>query len=238
MPKRFTDTDKWKKPFIRSLEGPYKLLWLYITDDCDHAGIWQVDFDVAQIRIGETVDEKKALEMFGDRVEVFNEGTKWFIKDFIAFQYGELNEKNRLHLSVINILKKNEIGPYKVLGRGQGKEQGNGQGEGTIQGQGADVVKTKLDVFEELFGDELYITDLSLTHKGKDLKQAFDECYSHHSNAPNPPTELWQWRQKLNTWLTIKKSDKPYGNGFKNKQQDNINGLIEDFGKRVIGGDS
>lgn len=27
-------------------------------------------------------------------------------------------------------------------------------------------------------------------------------------------------------------------NGFKNKQQDNLNGLIEDFGKRVIGGDS
>jgi len=28
MPKRFTDTEKWKKPFIRGLQGPYKLLVL------------------------------------------------------------------------------------------------------------------------------------------------------------------------------------------------------------------
>jgi hypothetical protein len=136
MAKRFTDSDKWKKPFIRSLEGPYKLLWFYIIDDCDHAGIWQVDFEVACIRTGQQLDEKKALELFGDRIEIFHGGAKWFLKDFISFQYGELNEKNRLHLSVINILKKNEVGPYKPLTRaqGQGKRQGNGQGK--EQGQG------------------------------------------------------------------------------------------------------
>ncbi len=136
MPKRFTDTDKWKKPFIRSLEGPYKLLWFYIIDDCDHAGIWQVDFEVAKIRTGEDFSETEAIKLFGDRVEVFHDGSKWFLKDFISFQYGELNEKNRLHLSVINILKKNEVGPYKPLTRGQvqGKRKGTIQGKGQEQG--------------------------------------------------------------------------------------------------------
>ena len=110
MAKRFTDTDKWKKPFIRSLEAPYKLLWFYILDDCDHAGIWHVDMEVASIRIGHHVDEKTALKNFGERINNFAPG-KWFIPDFIFFQYGELTEKNRLHVSVINILNKYKIKP-------------------------------------------------------------------------------------------------------------------------------
>ena len=134
MAKRFTDTDKWKKPFIRGLQGAYKLLWLYILDDCDHAGIWQVDFEVAQIRIGEKVNEDDAIKFFGDRIEVFHDGAKWFIPDFIEFQYGNLSEKNRMHLSVITLLQKNQVGAYKPLTRGQG--YGYGQGEGTSKEQG------------------------------------------------------------------------------------------------------
>jgi len=205
MSKRFTDTDKWKKPFIRGLQGAYKLLWLYILDDCDHAGIWQVDFEVASIRIGEEINADMAVEIFGDRIEIFHAGAKWFIKDFVVFQYGELTERNRLHVSVIKILKENEVGAYKPLTRGQGQEQGNGQGQGTRQGKG------KLEIFQEIFEDEIFLENLSRTHKGKDLKQAFEECYIHHSNAPNPPAELSEWKQKLNTWLTIKKIDKVNG---------------------------
>lgn len=112
MPKRFTDTEKWKKPFIRSLEAPYKLLWFYILDDCNHAGIWEVDIEVAEIRIGEKLSVLYALEKFGSRVQKISE-TKWFIPDFISFQYGELNEKNRLHLSVLQILNKYKIKPLR-----------------------------------------------------------------------------------------------------------------------------
>lgn len=109
MAKRFTDSDKWKKPLIRSLQAPYKLLWLYILDDCDHAGIWQVDMPVAEIRIGEKLDEKEAIKSFGDKIVVIDNGEKWFIKDFIEFQYGELNPTNRVHESVLTILKKYKI---------------------------------------------------------------------------------------------------------------------------------
>lgn len=105
MPKRFTDTEKWKKPFLRALDAPYKLLWFYILDDCDMAGIWQVDFEVARIRTGQQVDYDAALRLFGDRVVVIDR-FKWHIPDFIVFQYGKLSETNRMHLSVIQILKK------------------------------------------------------------------------------------------------------------------------------------
>ena len=111
MAKRFTDTEKWKKPFIRGLQGAYKLLWLYICDDCDHAGIWQVDIDVAQIRIGEKIDIKEAIKTFDEKIIIFDKGNKWFIPSFIEFQYPSgLNHENRAHNSIIILLEK-----YKLL---------------------------------------------------------------------------------------------------------------------------
>lgn len=114
MGKRFTDTNKYKKPFIRSLQGPYKLLWDYLYHDCDHAGIWIVDFEVAQIYIGADMPVNKydALKSFNNgetRIVEFDGGKKWFLPSFINFQYGELNPQNRAHHSVIQILKSNNL---------------------------------------------------------------------------------------------------------------------------------
>lgn len=106
MAKRFTCTDKWKKPFIKGLSGSYKLLWFYILDDCDTAGIWQIDFEVASIRIGENVTEKIAMEVFKDKIILLDAGEKWFIPSFIDFQYGKLQENNRAHTKAILSLKK------------------------------------------------------------------------------------------------------------------------------------
>lgn len=106
MAKRFTDTDKWKKPFIRAMKAPYKLLWLYIIDECNHAGIWEVDFDVAEIKIGEKLNKETALAQLFGKVYEFDNGAKWFIPDFIEFQYGTLNAENRVHKSVIDLLTK------------------------------------------------------------------------------------------------------------------------------------
>lgn len=59
----------------------------------------------------------------------------------------------------------------------------------------------KIDVFNGLFDDELYVEDLARTHKGKSLNQAFEECWIHWNNSKNPPTDLGEWKQKLNSWL-------------------------------------
>lgn len=117
MAKRFTDTNKYKKPFIRGLQGAYKLLWDYLYHDCDHAGIWIVDFEIAQLYIGSDmqVNKKDAITFFNadeKRIIEIDNGKKWFIPSFIEFQYGELSENNRAHLSVITILKKYNL--YKI----------------------------------------------------------------------------------------------------------------------------
>jgi len=114
MAKRFTDTNKYKKPFIRGLQGAYKLLWDFLYHDCDHAGIWIVDFEIAQSYIGKDmpVNPKHALTYFNDgevRIIEIDNGKKWFIPSFIEFQYGQLTEKNRAHASVISILLKHSL---------------------------------------------------------------------------------------------------------------------------------
>jgi hypothetical protein len=116
MAKRYTDTNKYKKEFIRSLQGPYKLLWDYLYHECDHAGIWIVDFQIAQIYLGSDMPVSK-----DDALTYFNEGetrviefskNRWFIPSFIEFQYGELRPENRVHLSVIKVLNQYDLIQY------------------------------------------------------------------------------------------------------------------------------
>jgi hypothetical protein len=104
--KRFTDLDKWKKPFFKSMSPEYKLFWLYLLDDCDHCGIWHIDQEVAEIRLGVKLSLQKARGLFAERVVEFDGGTKWFIPDFIGFQYGRLDNKNKMCNAVIPTLEK------------------------------------------------------------------------------------------------------------------------------------
>ena len=111
MAKRFTDTEKYKKSFIKSLPAPYKILLDYVCLDCNHAGIWHKDFEIAQRYIGQDapVEEQEALYYFNkdeERVLPFDNNEKWLIKPFVEFQYGNLNPKNRVHASILAIVQK------------------------------------------------------------------------------------------------------------------------------------
>lgn len=108
MAKRFTDTEKWKKGFVRGLPGAYKLLWFYLCDECNHAGIWDVDFQIAQIKIGldMPISEEKAIQLFQTKIIVFDSGAKWFIPSFIDFQYKNLRGTDKATKSVVDLLKK------------------------------------------------------------------------------------------------------------------------------------
>lgn len=161
MAKRLTDTNKWRKPFVRALQAPYKLLWLYILDDCDHAGIWIEDLEVASLRLGLEYDKDQVLEIFKDKIHVFDSGERWFIPSFIDFQYGELNPQNRAHNSVINSLKnhgllqilENEnkalISPLQgAMDKDKDKEKDKDRGES--EGRGKQKKKDPVQVFKSI----------------------------------------------------------------------------------------
>jgi len=115
MAKRFTDNTKWKRWF-RDLNDKYKILWLWLHDYCDHAGVWEVDFENAEHFTGHKYDYKKVLDVFGDKIIETYDDKIWFITDFPELQYGVyLNPKNRTHNSVIEILKKYDLIKYTDL---------------------------------------------------------------------------------------------------------------------------
>lgn len=116
MAKRFTSTEKWTDPWFRKLSPSFKTLWMFLLEQCDHAGIWKFDQDAFQYFIGCSFSKEeifKALNDGKERVVSLNCGSKWLIQDFVTFQYGELSAGNRVHDSVISILKKE--GAYKGL---------------------------------------------------------------------------------------------------------------------------
>lgn len=112
MPKRFTATEKWLDPWFSDLPLTDKMFWVFLLDNCDHAGFWQVNWRLVKFHICEDFIFNE--NEFSGRIEKISE-QKWFIPKFIKFQYGVLNPANRVHKSAINILKKE--GASKVLAR-------------------------------------------------------------------------------------------------------------------------
>lgn len=102
MAKRFTDTEKYKDPWFRKLKPELKMLFLFICDDCNHAGIWKENFDSFELFYGKKMTHED-MKGFGDKILRLNEDT-YYIKGFIKFQYGILYENNSAHLGVIKQL--------------------------------------------------------------------------------------------------------------------------------------
>lgn len=113
MTKRLTATEKWADPWFFSLKPMEKLFWIYLLDNCNHAGIWDVNWTLALIHLGGPFEFDEAT--FRGRITVLEGGQKWFVPKFIEFQYkGHLNHENRAHQSVIDILKREGLWPLSL----------------------------------------------------------------------------------------------------------------------------
>jgi len=203
MAKRLTDTNKYKKPFIRALKGPYKLLWDYLYHECDHAGIWIIDFEIAQIYLGYDmpVNKEDALKYFNayeERIIEFDEGKKWFIKSFVEFQYGILNEQNRVHNSVLNELKKYNldkalISPLQGLkDKEKDKEKDKDKDKGGFGGKNdseekSDFIDSMISIFQEVYEDFNQVPYI-ITNKGKERSAAGKLAQIYRKNNPDVAT--------------------------------------------------
>lgn len=105
MAKRFTDTGKWKRPWFRDLGLHAKVLWQYICDDCDHAGVWIADFNLVSFQVGFKVDRVKLRDWLGDKL-VQIDADKFFVPSFFEFQYGNSDSGFRAKQGAIRELAK------------------------------------------------------------------------------------------------------------------------------------
>jgi len=196
MAKRMTDTDKWKKRFVRDLTPQHKLLWFYILDDCNHAGIWEVDLEVASIRVGFELSHDNLPSSFGEKVISFDNGDKWFIPDFIDFQYGELNPNSNVHKSVIQLLER-----YNLMGYLKGSQTL----PDTVQDKDKDIVivkekdKAKAKRFVKPTLDEVanYIQERK-SFKIVDAARFYDYYSSNGWKVGKNPMK--DWKAAVRTW--------------------------------------
>lgn len=116
MRKRYTDTEIWNQDWFIALSRDYKIFWMFLKDDCDHAGIWRPNISVFLKTHKIRVDLKEAFSVLNkdravgeERVLILKNG-RWFLPNYIPFQYGRiLNLSNRVHSSVIKLLKVNNL---------------------------------------------------------------------------------------------------------------------------------
>ena len=109
MAKRFMDNTIFDKSWYRKLPVRLKIVWFYLINKCNHAGIWECDVDLLSFQIGDEYTLEEILEAFGDNLKEIGDN-KIYITKFIEFQYGlPLNRKVKVHQSVLKLLDKSGI---------------------------------------------------------------------------------------------------------------------------------
>lgn len=236
MAKRFTDTDKWKKKWFRKLPVKYKALWQYLTDNCDKCGVWEVDFELAEIFIGEELNIDEIKDFFKKQYVELDGGKRWFIIDFIEFQYGLLNPNNPAHKNVYKELLERNL----IDSNGAAIKELHSTTEGAIKGLGStfEGTKDKEKDKEEVKDKDMVKEEIKEEPTRKEIRTFFllqnstedeaDLFYAHYAGKDwkvfirdGPERSIRQtrkWQLKAEEWIKrtrIEKIDKDNRNGQK-----------------------
>jgi hypothetical protein len=194
MPYRFTDTEKWTDPWFRKLSPGQKLAFLYLSDNCDCAGFWEVDLEMMAFMI--KVDENAcegAISVL-DKAIVMRDGWIW-VRNFIKHQKNlQLNWDNKAHRPIITRLQSHvdifpEVsflleetrgieGASKGLPSPPGKGKGKGKGRG--KGTGKSKSGSQTDEYTEQFNEwwekaEVKIGKAKAFEAFQKIKTGFDD---------------------------------------------------------------
>lgn len=142
---RFSETEKWRDPWFRSLKPSHKLLFLFVVDNCNNAGFWEEDKDYACYATGISSEEYEGAREGLARGLVGAAGWLW-VRRFLKHQKNaNLNPENNAHIQIIALISEqvnrfsgiaefdqflapNE-GLISPIGKGRGKCIGQKDGE-------------------------------------------------------------------------------------------------------------
>ena len=120
MAKRFVDNEIWKKEWFQDLSLKHKILIKYIFENCDIAGVMEMNYRLASFLIGEKITKTDIEEINNAKEQFyFIDNNKIYIRNYIEFQYGTLSENCKPHKPVIDKLKK--YGIYERVCKGFAK---------------------------------------------------------------------------------------------------------------------
>jgi len=191
MAKRFTDNQKWSKSWFMDLTLKEKLLWIYMTDSCDHAGIWEVNWKLTSFMVGFQVTQLP--KAFDKQVEAIKDNKYW-IKDFIKFQYGTLNPNVNAHKSAINILEENNVCISTL-------EQPLSNTYARVKDKDKDKVKVKKDVrFKSPTLDEVinYFKKMKYSDYKNEAEKFF--CFYESKGWMVGKNKMKKWHMAAGNW--------------------------------------
>lgn len=143
MASRFTETEKWDDVWFSGLKPLSKLLFLYLCDQCDIAGLLELNFKKMCFDLGIGKQEvERSLKEIETRLIFSLDNRYVFVKNFLRHQRNEkLNSSNNAHKGIIRRLEDNLLqfgfesindfisspspAPSEPLTRGTSKGKGN-----------------------------------------------------------------------------------------------------------------
>ena len=115
---RFTNSDKWTDSWFSDLSADAKLLFIFLYENCDNAGLYEVNKKFMLFLLGFQEEQlKNAIKEIGKAYIKSNDGTKIWLKNFLKHQkLMPLNWKNNAHKQIITILQENLADKDKFKG--------------------------------------------------------------------------------------------------------------------------
>jgi hypothetical protein len=87
MAKRFSDSEKWNDVWFTELNNDQKIIWIYLLDNCDNAGIFKLNIKLINFNCSTNISVEEFIYIFKDRITQINKES-WLINKFCTYQYG------------------------------------------------------------------------------------------------------------------------------------------------------
>ncbi len=104
MAKRLTDTEKWNDDWFISLSNDYRIIWQWLLDNCNHAGICKRSMKLLNMMCNTDISEDEMIKSMNGRIILVD--NNWFIPKFLKFQYTGLQSNKPVIVSVCKELEK------------------------------------------------------------------------------------------------------------------------------------
>ena len=200
MAKRFMDNSIFEKQWFRELPVRLKIVWFYLINKCDHAGILNdLDVGLLSYQIGDNYTIDEILEAFNDNIEQIGDN-KFYLTKFCKFQYGELNPNVKVHKSVIKLLDKHNIELDNPLVSVKDKDKDK-----------AKDINTKKEEFAKRVEKEVF--DMQIDPS---MIKEFIEYWTEHNDGGHvlryEQQSIFNVRKRMSTWV---KNSKKFNSNMK-----------------------
>ena len=234
MAHRDTDTMKWDDVWFQQLEITEKLLWMYVCDKCDQAGVWKENRPLAEFQIGQKIDWEEAIESFKERISIYKD--RWVILAFIPFHYGTLTESHKMYkkiesclsshnmeycidtLSIVYLNGRNRLSTKLDSLKDKDKDKDKnvlkegGMGETTWRNDFSVFQKECDDAYNQLINNQEWVVERERYHNGLDVLLSLEKAWKDYwrtesgwlQKKSDRKTKTINWKSTFQTALTIK----------------------------------